>query len=182
FEDHEAPAGRRHVRGVCRCERDLGRDVGGDPGIHDPYDRGSDRRRGHHATPVGGSLGSRRACCLGVGPHDPRRLRHGVARLPAVQGAGAMRLSRRTWFFLAMSAACLLLLAPTPEKYRWVNLSMAALSLMWFVLLAAEEILARRGENRPRAGRSHRLEARAQSAGTGWSSCFRSVGTTSGKE
>src|SRR5207247_515134 len=62
FEDHEAPAGRRHVRGVCRCERDLGRDVGGDPGIHDPYDRGSDRRRGHHATPVGGSLGRRRAC------------------------------------------------------------------------------------------------------------------------
>ena len=67
-----------------------------------------------------------------------------------------MRLSRRTWFFLAMSAACLLLLAPTPEKYRWVNLSMAALSLMWFVLLATEEILARRDENRPRAGRSHR--------------------------
>jgi arginine exporter protein ArgO len=67
-----------------------------------------------------------------------------------------MKLSRRTWFFLAMSAACLLLLAPTPEKYRWVNLSMGALSLMWFVLLAVEEILARRGESRPRAGRSHR--------------------------
>jgi hypothetical protein len=67
-----------------------------------------------------------------------------------------MRLSRRTWFFLAMSATCLLLLAPTPEKYRWVNLSMGGLSLMWFVLLAAEEILARRDENRPRAGRSHR--------------------------
>jgi hypothetical protein len=67
-----------------------------------------------------------------------------------------MRLSRRTWFFLAMSATCLLLLAPTPEKYRWVNLSTGALSLMWFVLLAAEEILARRDENRPRAGRSHR--------------------------
>jgi len=67
-----------------------------------------------------------------------------------------MKLSRRTWFFLAMSAACLLLLAPTPETYRWVNLSMGALSLMWFVLLAAEEILARRGEGRPRAGRSHR--------------------------
>jgi len=67
-----------------------------------------------------------------------------------------MKLSRRTWFFLDMSAACLLLLAPTPEKYRWVNLSMGALSLMWFVLLAAEEILARRGESRPRAGRSHR--------------------------
>jgi hypothetical protein len=65
-------------------------------------------------------------------------------------------LSRRSWFFLAMTAACLLLLAPTPEKYRWVNLSMAALSLMWFVLFAVEEILARRGDNRPRAGRSHR--------------------------
>ena len=67
-----------------------------------------------------------------------------------------MRLSRRTWFFLAMSAACLLLLAPTPEKYRWVNLSMAALSLMWFVAFVVEEILARRGEGRPRAGRSDR--------------------------
>ena len=67
-----------------------------------------------------------------------------------------MSLSRRSWFFLAITAICLLLLAPTPEKYRWVNLSMAALSLMWFVLFAAEEILARRCDNRPRAGRSHR--------------------------
>ena len=47
-----------------------------------------------------------------------------------------MRLSRRSWFFLGMSVTCLVLLAPTPEKYRWVNLSMAALSLMWFVAFA----------------------------------------------
>jgi hypothetical protein len=67
-----------------------------------------------------------------------------------------MKLSRRSWFFLGMSATCLVLLAPTPEKYRWVNLSMAALSLMWFVLFAVEEILARRSDNRPPAGRSHR--------------------------
>jgi hypothetical protein len=67
-----------------------------------------------------------------------------------------MRLSRRSWFFLWMSVTCLVLLAPTPEKYWWVNLSMAALSLMWFVLFAVEEILARRGEDRPRARRSDR--------------------------
>ena len=67
-----------------------------------------------------------------------------------------MRLSRRSWFFLGMSVTCLVLLAPTPEKYRWVNLSMAALSLMWFVAFAVEEILARRGEGGPRAGRSDR--------------------------
>jgi hypothetical protein len=67
-----------------------------------------------------------------------------------------MRLSRRPWFFLAMSVTCLVLLAPTPEKYRWVNLSMAALSFVWFVLLATEEIFAQRGGDRPRAGRSRR--------------------------
>ena len=67
-----------------------------------------------------------------------------------------MRLSRRPWFFLAMSATCLVLLAPTPETYRWVNLSMAALSSVWFVLLATEEILAQRGGDRPHAGRDRR--------------------------
>ncbi len=60
-----------------------------------------------------------------------------------------MRLSRRPWFFLSMTVICLLLLAPTPAKYRWVNWSMAALSLFWFVLLAAEELLSQRGSDLP---------------------------------
>jgi len=47
-----------------------------------------------------------------------------------------------------MTVICLLLLAPTPAKYRWVNGSMAALSLFWFVLLAAEELLSQRGSDR----------------------------------
>lgn len=65
-----------------------------------------------------------------------------------------MRLSRRPWFFLSMTIICLLLLAPTPAKYRWVNESMAALSFFWFVLLAAEELLAQRRSDAgtPRGG------------------------------
>jgi hypothetical protein len=67
-----------------------------------------------------------------------------------------VRLSRRPWFFLSMTIICLLLLAPTPAKYRWVNESMAALSFFWFVLLAAEELLAQRGSGpaSPRGGQS----------------------------
>jgi hypothetical protein len=55
-----------------------------------------------------------------------------------------------------MALICLLLLAPTPSKYRWVNWSMAALSTFWFVLLAVEELLAQRRLDRgtSRGGRT----------------------------
>jgi len=60
-----------------------------------------------------------------------------------------MRLSRRPLFFLVVTATCLLLYEPTPSSFRWVNLSMAALSFFWFVLLSAEELLAQRGKGGP---------------------------------
>jgi hypothetical protein len=59
-----------------------------------------------------------------------------------------MSLSRRPLFFLAIAGAALLLFEPTPSELRWVNLSMAALALFWFVMLAAEEVLAARGRRR----------------------------------
>ena len=51
---------------------------------------------------------------------------------------------------------CLLLLGPTPPQFRWVNLSMAALSTFWFVLLALEEIVAGRRNDRPHVERGRR--------------------------
>jgi hypothetical protein len=59
--------------------------------------------------------------------------------------------SRRPLFFLVIVFACLLLYEPTPAKFRWLNLSMAALALFWFILLAAEEILAGRRNQRARS-------------------------------
>jgi len=55
-------------------------------------------------------------------------------------------LGRRTWFFLIVAVAMLLLYAPTPAKFRWVNLALAGLSLFWFVLFMFEDIgRSRRG-------------------------------------
>jgi hypothetical protein len=51
-----------------------------------------------------------------------------------------MTLSRRTWFFLVIPVAMLLLYEPTPASLRWVNLAMAGLSLFWFVLFAIEDV------------------------------------------
>jgi hypothetical protein len=60
-----------------------------------------------------------------------------------------MRLARRTWFFLVIVAAMLLLYAPTPAKYRWVNLFLAGLAMFWFVLFMFEDIgTARRARRR----------------------------------
>lgn len=63
-------------------------------------------------------------------------------------------LSRRTWFFLVIVAAMLLLYDPTPDKFRWVNLALAGLALFWFVLFAIEDVgYARRVGRRVRGGR-----------------------------
>ena len=59
-------------------------------------------------------------------------------------------LSRRPLFFLAIVLICLVLYEPTPQKYRWVNVAMAALALFWFVLLAAEDIVTNRRNRRMR--------------------------------
>jgi len=60
-----------------------------------------------------------------------------------------MRLGRRTWGFLVIAVAMLLLYAPTPEKYRWVNLALAGLALFWFILFLLEDLgRARRDQRR----------------------------------
>ena len=62
-------------------------------------------------------------------------------------------LSRRTWFFLVIAVAMLLLYDPTPAKFRWVNLALAGLALFWFVLFAVEDVgRARRVRRRVRGG------------------------------
>jgi len=53
-------------------------------------------------------------------------------------------LGRRPLFFLGTALVCLALIPPTPPEFRWVNLSMAALALLWAVLLAVEEVLGQR--------------------------------------
>jgi hypothetical protein len=65
-----------------------------------------------------------------------------------------MTFNRRTWGFLAIAIAMVLLLEPTPEKYRWVNLALAGLATFWFVLFLIEDILRARREQRPSRGGS----------------------------
>ena len=56
-----------------------------------------------------------------------------------------MRIGRRPLFFLAIAGVFLVMLVPTPQQFRWLNLAMAGLALFWFVLLAAEELWGARG-------------------------------------
>jgi hypothetical protein len=63
-------------------------------------------------------------------------------------------LSRRTWFFLVIAIAMLLLYDPTPPTFQWVNVALAALALFWFVLFTIEDVgHARRVRRRVRGGR-----------------------------
>ena len=63
-------------------------------------------------------------------------------------------LSRRTWFFLVIAVAMLLLYDPTPDQFRWVNLALAGLALFWFVLFTIEDVgHARRLWRHVRGGR-----------------------------
>jgi len=63
-------------------------------------------------------------------------------------------LSRRTWFFLVIAIAMLLLYDPTPATFQWVNVALAALALFWFVLFTIEDVgHARRVRRRVRGGR-----------------------------
>ena len=57
-------------------------------------------------------------------------------------------IGRRALFFLACAVVCALLIPPTPDEFRWVNLTMIGLALFWAVLLAAEDVARRR--RRPR--------------------------------
>jgi hypothetical protein len=66
-----------------------------------------------------------------------------------------MILSTRTWFFLVIPVAMLLLYEPTPASLRWVNIALAALALFWFTLFAIED-LSRARRDRRRMGEEHR--------------------------
>ncbi|MEP6758517.1 MAG: hypothetical protein ABJB55_04925 [Actinomycetota bacterium] len=62
------------------------------------------------------------------------------------------KISRRTWFFLVIVVAMLLLYAPTPAKFRWVNLALAALALFWFILFTIEDLIRAHREGRRMGG------------------------------
>ncbi len=55
-----------------------------------------------------------------------------------------MRIGRRSSFFLATTLVCVLMIPPTPNEFRWVNLMMAGLALFWAVLLGIESVVAHR--------------------------------------
>ena len=50
-----------------------------------------------------------------------------------------MRIGRRPLFFATLAVLCLIILDPTPEAYRWVNLAAAALAIFWGVLIFIED-------------------------------------------
>jgi hypothetical protein len=62
------------------------------------------------------------------------------------------KIARRTWFFLVIVVTMLLLYEPTPAKYRWVNLAMAALAMFWFILFTIEDLSRARREGRRMGG------------------------------
>ena len=59
---------------------------------------------------------------------------------------------RRTWGFLVIAITMLLLYAPTPEKYRWVNLALAGLAFFWCLMFEFEDVGRWRREQQRRMG------------------------------
>ncbi|MEO8422332.1 MAG: hypothetical protein ABI595_00285 [Actinomycetota bacterium] len=55
-----------------------------------------------------------------------------------------MRISRRALFFLGVALVFVLMIAPTPAEFRWLNLVMAGLALFWATLLGIEDLSNRR--------------------------------------
>jgi hypothetical protein len=60
-----------------------------------------------------------------------------------------MRIGRRPFFFLGIAGAFLVLLIPTPTQFRWLDLTMAGLASVWFLLLSLEELSARKPPTDP---------------------------------
>jgi hypothetical protein len=58
-----------------------------------------------------------------------------------------VRVGRRSLFFAGVAAVCLVLLPATPSEFRWLNLAMAGLALVWAIAIGVEEIVGR-GVNR----------------------------------
>jgi hypothetical protein len=55
-----------------------------------------------------------------------------------------VRLGRRPLFFLATALVCILMIPPTPNEFRWVNVSTAGLALFWAVLVGIEDVVSHR--------------------------------------
>lgn len=60
-----------------------------------------------------------------------------------------MRIGKRPFFFLGIAGVFLVLLIPTPAQFRWLDVAMAGLGLVWFMLLSLEELSARRPPTDP---------------------------------
>jgi hypothetical protein len=62
-----------------------------------------------------------------------------------------VRVGRRPLFFLATAVVCVLMIPPTPNEFRWVNIGAAGLALFWAVLLGIEDVVSHRErpEDRP---------------------------------
>lgn len=58
-----------------------------------------------------------------------------------------MKVGRRPLFFAGVATVCLALLPETPLEFRWVNLAMAGLALLWAIAIGIEEVVGR-GANR----------------------------------
>jgi hypothetical protein len=55
-----------------------------------------------------------------------------------------VRVGRRPLFFLATALVCVLMIPPTPNEFRWVNIAMAGLALFWALLLGIEDVVTHR--------------------------------------
>jgi hypothetical protein len=55
-----------------------------------------------------------------------------------------VRIGRRPLFFLATALVCVLMIPPTPNEFRWVNIAMAGLALFWALLLGIEDVVTHR--------------------------------------
>jgi hypothetical protein len=55
-----------------------------------------------------------------------------------------VRVGRRPLFFLATALVCVLMIPPTPNEFRWVNIAMAGLALFWALLLGIEDVVSHR--------------------------------------
>jgi len=59
-----------------------------------------------------------------------------------------VRIGRRPLFFLLLATINLALLPATPSEFRFVNVVMAGIALLWSVLLALEELATQRRRER----------------------------------
>jgi hypothetical protein len=59
-----------------------------------------------------------------------------------------MKIGRRAVFFATLCAICLVLIPATPSEFRWLNLAMAGLALLWSVAFVVEDLVDAREHQR----------------------------------